>query len=111
MTGNIDATIRTALLLNGASLYACAALQHPGDPMHSRLIKSAAEMMATFRSYDAVNPWGDWGYDQWNTTANALAMLTKSEDIHNMKQHCLNLVEKFAEQCLLDQHKSLEDFQ
>ena len=74
MTGNIDATIRAALLLNANHLLQAAA-DTDGIYLTLRFKQSAETYMGLYHRYNTVCVWSDpkqaWGVDEWTQVETA----------------------------------------
>ena len=108
MTGNIDATIRAALLLNANHLLLVAikSRQH-GLPenVSDRFEQGAAAYVGLYHQYNTVDVWSDtehhWGVGEWTQVETALAQMSEQEAEPYDKQRALDMVQYrlgFAEQ-------------
>ena len=96
MTGNIDATIRTALLLNANHLLLAAA-DTDGIYLTLRFKQSAETYMRLYYEYNTVDVWSDpdpaWKVGEWTQVQTALQNMSEFEAKPYHKQRALDMVE------------------
>ena len=96
MTGNIDATIRAALLLNANHLLQ-AAVDTDGIYLTLRFKQSAETYMGLYHEYNVANVWSDtyyvWKVGEWTQVQTALQNMSEFEAKPYHKQQALDMVE------------------
>ena len=96
MTGNIDATIRAALLLNANHLLQAAA-DTDGIYLTLRFKQSAETYIGLYHEYNIVDVWSDteqaWGVGEWTQVQTALKNMSEKEAGPYYKHRALNMVE------------------
>lgn len=108
MTGNIDATIRAALLLNANHLLLAAIeARRSGLPEYlpESFEQGAAAYVGLYHKYNTVDVWHDpkqaWGVDEWTQVETALMQMKEHEAKPYDRQRALTKVQfrlDFAEQ-------------
>ena len=100
MTGNIDATIRAALLLNANNLLLSAIeSRRNGLPecVSDRFEQSAATFVGLYHQYNTVDVWSDtappWDVGEWTQVETALAQMSEHEAEPYDKQRALYMVQ------------------
>ena len=104
MTGNIDATIRAALLLNANHLLQAAVDQgcYPGfsNPIADRFKQAAQTYMKLYHRYNTIDVWSDnaleyyenWDLGAWTQVETALLNMSEHEAEPYHKQRALDMV-------------------
>ena len=101
MTGNIDATIRAALLLNANHLLLAAVDQgcYPGfsNPIADRFKQAAQTYTGLYHEYNTVDVWSDteqaWDVGEWTQVQTALQNMSEHEAEPYHKERALDMVE------------------
>ena len=96
MTGNIDATIRAALLLNANHLLQAAA-DTDGIYLTLRFKQSAETYTGLYHEYNTVDVWSPtdpvWNVGEWTQVETALRNMSEHEAEPYHKQRALDMVE------------------
>ena len=106
MTGNIDATIRAALLLNANHLLQAAVSNlvvvgpealSKCSSLSKRFEQSAQTYMGLYHEYNTVDVWSDtdpaWDVGEWTQVQTALQNMSEFEAKPYHKQQALDMVE------------------